>query len=163
MTQNERVVVFLSAILSLSGLQAACSTKSELPEVARKPLPYNTSRLTLSECASELPPVQDDDKNCPADEIGRSVREEDACLMLKALKGWMSRTPLAPPQMQPNDWTRIRAVLLCRTSERLSATASPRWRITIYADVPERPRLFWVDMLEESRVLGFGAVHRGGL
>jgi hypothetical protein len=88
--------------------------------------------------------------------------------MLTALKGWMSKTPLEPPNMRPNDWSRVRAISACRVPESYDRREDPNapfrhWRITIYADVPERPRLFWVSMQEETRTIQFGAVHRGGL
>jgi len=169
MRRRSHGALFLIAILSVTGLQVGCESKTELPEIAVAPalgpLHYSTRPIALPGCAISPPPVQDDLAVCPADEIGRSIKPSDVCLMLKALKDWMSTTPLDAPVMQPHDWSRIRSILVCRMAEARdpiedAKAGSLHWRVTIYADVPERPRLFWVDMRDENEPFRFGAVHR---
>jgi hypothetical protein len=77
----------------------------------------------------------------------------------------MAAVPLEAPNMEPGDWSRIRAVSICRMPEPLPVSANPQtarktYRLLVEADVPERPRLFFVSMSEETAAMQFGANHR---
>lgn len=156
-----------SSLILLVGL-TSCGSGSELPAPAPIPLSYSTTRITISGCPLEVPPVRDDFKLCPTEEIGRSIQPGDVCELLAALKGWMAKNPLPPPDMEPGDWTRVRAITVCRLPEPIEQGQDPnivhkRWRLTIEADVPERPRPFFVIRSGDSGAVRFGATHRGPL
>jgi hypothetical protein len=145
-----------------------CESKPNLPAPAPIPLSYSTIRIAIPGCPVEIPRVRDDLSVCPPGEIGKSIQPEDVCELLRALQEWMAENPLTPPDMEPGDWTRVRAITVCRMSEPILQGEDPtrtprRWRLTIEADVPERPRPFFVSRSEGGNAFQFGATHRGPL
>lgn len=151
-----------AAILLIAGLHLGCNSNVELPAPAPKPLPYSTRKIAIPGCSVEIPPVQDDSKSCPLDAIGKSIRTEDVCLLVTALKDWMANVPL--DHMGPDDWSRIRAITVCRdnTPTQASRPKTQNYQLTVSADGPELQRPFWVTMQEDDRKMSFGRTHRGG-
>jgi hypothetical protein len=158
---SQRSVV-LVAVLSLAVLQMACNAKPDPPEVAPKPLSYSTRKIAIPGCALDIPPVRDDDDNCPLDEIGKSIRTDDVCLLLTALKSRMANLPPDAPDIRPDDWSSIRAISVCRinTPPAASRPNTPNRQLQIVTDGPERQRGFWVAMQEDDRKISFGRASR---
>ena len=145
-------------------LAVGCEADTGPPKLPAEPLAYSTSEVILPDC--EIPRVQIRDwKTCPPDEIGRTIRTVDVCRSLIALRDWMAAMPLEAPSMESGDWSRIRAVSVCRMPEPLPVATNPQtarrtFRLLLEADVPERPRLFFVSMSEETGAMQFGVNHR---
>ena len=79
---------------------------------------------------------------------------------MNALKNWMDKTPLDPPHMEPDDWSRVRAIQVCDLPRPVDEGNRMHQHLMIYADVPERPRLFWVERRIDTGSFLFGANHR---
>jgi hypothetical protein len=151
-------------VVALSAFHLSCDSKPDLPPIAPKPEGHPTRRIEIAGCRVEIPPVdQDISASCGGDDIGGAIRTEDVCLLVTALKEWMSKTPLAPPLMQPDDGSRIRAITICRHATPPEPGSRGGWQISIEADVLDRPRLLWAAMAESDRKVSFGTVHRGGM
>jgi hypothetical protein len=98
--------------------------------------------------------------------IETEINAPELCEIVNGLKRWMDTTPLEPPDMEPGDWSRVRAVTVCRMREPDLPTDAPgatpnRWRLVLEADVPERPRVFFAEKSGFTGAIRFGANHRG--
>jgi hypothetical protein len=154
-----RTDVLIAFVLGLPACGPA--SKEHLPSVTRA-VRYETVSVRLDSCGTPLPPVRSDLKVCRPEAIGDSIRAADVCRALEALKEWVETTPFPPPQMQPGDWARVRAVSVCRDNINMSPEQPKvrRWYLTVTADVPERLRAFFVEMWEDSGQMRFGLAHR---
>ena len=127
----------LASVLALTTM-LACESPSALPPPAPVALTYSTKMVLIPACQIVIPPVRDDLSGCSPDEIGGTIRPEAVCVSLKMLKAWMQTNPLPVEDMQPGDWTRVRAITVCRTPEvrrsgEVPTTDSTRWRVTVEA------------------------------
>jgi hypothetical protein len=151
---------FIGALL----IGTSCSSTPELPVPAPLPLTYSTTKITIRDCSVEIPPVRDDLALCPAEAIGTSVPTEGVCELLVALKGWMTINPLPSPDMEPGDWSRVRAITVCHFPEPIQQGQDPNTsQLTVEADVPQRRRPFFVTRSDRTKSFRSGATHRGGL
>lgn len=117
----------------------------------------------MLDCSVAIPPVRDDLAVCPAEAIGKSIPLEKVCESLVALKGWMASNPLPSPDIEPADWSRVRAITVCLLPEPAQQGTSKTLQLIVEADVPERPRPFFVTWSDRTKSFKFGATHRGGL
>lgn len=113
----------------------------------------------------DVPPIKSSavSDRCSPDQIGRTIEPAHVCAAVLALKNWMDKSPIAPPDMQPGDWSRVRALEVCDMPIPGREGEPPKAQLVIYADVPERPRLFFVEWRIETTTPRFGANHRGPL
>jgi len=129
------------AVVATVVVGMSCNSTPELPVPPGPPLKYSTTRITIRDCSVEIPPVRDDLAGCPAEAIGQSIPPEAVCESLVALKGWMANNPLSSPNMEPGDWSRIRAITVCHSGEPYGQepSTSKTFELEVDADVPQRP------------------------
>lgn len=161
-TRRTGVIVMLYMSASVAACNSAPDT--ELPQPKQPGAAVD--KMISPECAVDIPPITRQSSTCQAGETADKIKPADVCRLVTALKDWMGTTPLEPPAMQPNDWSRVRAITVCRLpyppASDSSDMKSANWRLWIEADVPGRPRLFWAAMAEADRKVSFGTTHRGG-
>ena len=132
---------------------AGCNfMNAEPPEIA-KPLGYDTVDVFLSGCSTPLPPIRNDSR-CGAAQIGKSIDAGVVCQLLVGLKNWVASAPKAAPSVNPDDWSRVRAVCVFREALVWSPDETEkqprRSFVRLDADVPTRSQRMSVRMSEQS-------------
>jgi hypothetical protein len=133
-------------------------------------LGYDTVRVDLPGCTTALPPLRN--SRCGASEIGKSIDVNDVCFLLTALKDWVESGPAEAPSVRGDDWPRVRAVCVSRLGWpppiRISSKQWPRAvlaqerppassALRLEAYIPNRSRIIFVEMSEQSRRLKYFA------
>ena len=144
------LVSFLGVVLAVLSI-FGCDT-APLPPIREADAPA-TTRMTLQNCAVQVPPIHDRDGRSSED-ILKSVKVEDLCKAVTALKNWIDNNP-AEKDLQPGDWARIRSVEIYHMPHPDNQT-----KLHLDADIPRRPRLVGVMMSEMTGAIDFYEVHR---
>jgi hypothetical protein len=138
-------------------LAASCVPDQE--DLPRPGIP-GTVAVDWPWCSVRVPPIRDDSSHCPFEAVGETIEPKDVCSVLTALRDWVEQTQLDSRFVQPGDYERIESIMVCRDYLPRSPNEPEVRGIMVYADVPERPRLFWATLDEASSELSFGATHR---
>lgn len=146
----------LALIASAVTVTAAC-TPGPLPPV-HEPTGYDTVRVDLPNCAVQLPPVVDRTGNV-AEFIAKNLDADKLCAAVTALKRWIESGAIPPPDLQPDDWKRVKSIAVSRTGFAGSDSGGViSYRLSLEADIPNRPRLVGVALL--ARIHRSNAVFR---
>ena len=151
----------ISAGLVLVLGSAACqSTADELPPIP-KPLGYATVHVDLPGCPDRLPPVHDVAR-CSPDDIGTRIDSRDVCRVLMGLKDWVEYGRTRLSSVAPSDWQFVRsscvargAVVRSSRDVQVHPLGEQPTILTVYVDVPERSRVLFAQLAEQSGTIDY--------
>lgn len=160
MVRASRVRTLLAAVLAVTAGTGCDTSIGDRPAIAR-PLDYATVHVDLPGCAVPLPPVHDVPR-CSPDEIGTRIDPREVCRLLVGLKDRVEHGRMTHDAIGPSDWRFVRsscvargAVVRSSRDVQVHPLGEQPTILTVYVDVPERSRVLFAQLAEQSGTIDY--------